>query len=129
MTPLVTGLYASLLALLALFLGGAVGAMRGKKKISLGDGGDEELIVANRRHMNFVESVPFALLLMALIELSGAPKAWLHYLGAPLVLARLIHPFGLYRNNLNHPARIAGAALTALVTLACAGILIWMQFK
>ncbi len=123
-----TSLYAALLALVAIFLGGAVGGLRGRKKIALGDGGDEEMIVANRRHMNFVENVPLALILLALIEINGAPAAWIHYMGAPLLVARVVHPFGLSTTTVANPARIFGAAVTALVMLAAAIALLWQVF-
>jgi uncharacterized membrane protein YecN with MAPEG domain len=123
----VTGLYAALLALVAIALVAGVGATRGKTKISLGDGGDPKLIVAIRRHMNFVEGVPLALLLMALVELNGGSKALLHALGAILLVARLIHPFGLELQDMGKWQRIAGATATLLVTLAAAIVLLWQQ--
>jgi uncharacterized protein len=101
---LVTSLYAALLAILCMVLAGRVGALRGKKKtISLGDGGDPELIAANRRHMNFVEYVPLALILMALAELNGGSKTMIHAFGAILLVARVINAFGIDVNNVeNH---------------------------
>lgn len=120
-----TALYAGLLAILVQAMGGSVGATRGRLKIPLGDGGNPELIVKTRRHMNAVENVPLALLLIALIELNGMPKLWIHVLGASLVVARIVHPFGLKMDSINEPARIFGAAVTALVTVAAAAILIW----
>jgi uncharacterized protein len=121
----VTGLYAGLLALLMIILNGRIGAIRGKKDISLGDKGDVDIIVAIRQHMNFVENVPFILLLMGLAELDGAPKFYLHILGATLLFARIIHPFGLNQEVLMKPARLAGAGLTPLVTLGSAVLLLW----
>ena len=120
-----TALYAGLLAILVQFLGANVGATRGRLKIPLGDGGNPELIVKNRRHMNAVENVPMALLLITLVELNGMPKFWIHMLGASLLVARAVHPFGLRMDSMSQPARIFGAAVTALVTVAAAGILIW----
>jgi hypothetical protein len=120
-----TALYAGLLALLIQYLGGSVGATRGRLKIPLGDGGNPELIVKNRRHMNAVENVPLALILLALVELNGAPKPWIHVMGAALLVARIVHPFGLKIDNMNEPARIFGAAVTALVMVAAAAVLIW----
>jgi uncharacterized protein len=125
MSVATTGLYAGLLALLMIVLNGRIGALRGKKNISLGDKGDGDIIVANRQHMNFVENVPFILLLMALAELNGAPTIYLHILGATLLFARIIHPFGLQQEILMKPARLAGAGLTILVTLGSAGLLLW----
>lgn len=120
-----TALYAGLLALLMQFLGASVGATRGRLKIPLGDGANSELIVKNRRHMNAVENVPLVLLLIALIELNGAPKLWIHILGVTLLVARVVHPFGLKIDSMNEPMRIFGAAATALVTVAAAAILLW----
>ncbi len=119
-----TGLYAALLGLLSLYLGGTVGNLRGKKKIPMGDGGDADIIVANRRHMNFVENVPIALILMALVEINGAPSMWIHFLGLPLLAARIVHPFGIKIDRMT-AARGIGAGVTALVILASAGILLW----
>lgn len=118
-------LYAGLLALTGQFLASVVGTTRGRLKIPLGDGGKPELIVANRRHMNFVENVPILITLLAVIELNGAPKLWIHVMGVALVAARLVHPFGLNMDNMSSPARIFGAAVTALVTVAAAAILLW----
>lgn len=125
MSVATTGLYAGLLALLMIVLNGRIGALRGKKNISLGDKGDGDIIVANRQHMNFVENVPFILLLMALAELNGSPTLYLHILGATLLFARIVHPFGLHQDVLMKPARLAGAGLTLLVTLGSAVLLLW----
>lgn len=128
MTLAITAIYAAILALIMQFLGGRVGAYRGKSKISLGDGGDPELIVRNRQHMNFVENVPMALILLAALELNGASAAWLHALGGTLVAARILHPFGLSVDRMNQPARFAGAGLTAIVLLVSSLKLLWMAF-
>lgn len=121
----VTGLYAGLLALIYLVLFGTVGYVRTKTNVSLGDGGDPKLTVANRRHMNFVENVPLALLLLALLELSGASKTFLHVLGTALVVARIVHPFGIDAQNMMRPQRAIGAGLTAVVIAVSALGLIW----
>jgi uncharacterized protein len=129
MSVTITGLYAGMLALIVIILNARIGALRGKKNISLGDGGDDEIIVANRQHMNFVENVPFILLLMTLAELNGAPAIYLHILGSALLFARIVHPFGLHLDVLLKPARLVGAGLTLLVTLCLAGLLIWRAIE
>jgi hypothetical protein len=121
----VIALYAGLLALIGQFLGGVVGSTRGRLKIPIGDGGKPELTLANRRHMNFVENVPLLITLLAIVELNGAPKLWIHVMGSALVVARIVHPFGLNMDNMSSPARIFGAAVTALVMVAAAAILLW----
>ena len=129
MLILVTSLYAALLALVYFVLFGMVGRVRGQLKISLGDGGNPELIVANRRHMNFVENVPLALLLILLVEMNGATTTYVHALGAVLLASRIIHPFGLKPDNMGSMPRVIGAGGTALVILASVVTLLWQFAK
>src|SRR5690242_15885602 len=84
----ITALYAGLLAFIAIALAANVGWRRPKLGVSLGDGGHQVLVVANRRHLNFVEHAPLALILIAIVELNGAPSVWVHSLGGALVVAR-----------------------------------------
>ena len=121
----ITSIYAALLGILLVVLAGNVGRMRSKSGPSLGTGSNEDLVVADRRHMNFVENVPTALLLIALVEAGGAPKGWVHALGAVLLVARLIHPFGISTKVMNLPARGIGAGGTFLTILAAAITLLW----
>ena len=127
MPVLTTSLYAGLLAIIYMALAANVGMTRTRRKISLGDSGDPDLIVSIRRHANFAEWVPLALLLMALIELNGGSKTWLHTLGAVLLAARIVHPFGLDVSDLSKWQRIAGAAGTILVIAAAALTLLWQS--
>ena len=55
---------AGLLGLLAVALTVNVGLMRGRKRISLGDGGDAEMNAAIRAHANLVEFAPLTLLMI-----------------------------------------------------------------
>ncbi len=129
MTVMITGLYAALLVLLSLVLAGLVGATRARKKtISLGDGGDAELLEAMRRHANLVEYVPFALILMALLEINGGSSTLLHSLGGVLLVSRLIHPFGIRANDVNRLPRLIGTLGSFGVLIVAAGVLIWGYF-
>jgi uncharacterized membrane protein YecN with MAPEG domain len=121
----ITALYAGLLGLMFLALELPIGLLRTRTNTSLGDGGNAALTVAIRRHANFVEHVPLALLLMALLELNGGSPGLLHVLGTALVLARLMHPFGLDIHVMRRPPRGLGAATTALVILVASAALIW----
>jgi uncharacterized membrane protein YecN with MAPEG domain len=121
----ITAIYAGVLGLMFLALEIPIGLMRTRGNVSLGDGGNPDLTVAIRRHANFVEHVPLALLLMALLELNGAGHTLLYVLGALLVLARLIHPFGLDIHVMRRPPRGLGAATTSLVILVASAVLIW----
>ena len=70
--PTITALYAALQALVAIGLVVPVGQLRARTNVPLGSGGNPQLEVAIRRHANWAEHVPFALPLIALLELSGA---------------------------------------------------------
>lgn len=124
----VTALFASILALVMVYLGLRVSMQRGKQKIMIGDGGNSELFLEGRRHLNFVEHVPMAVILMGLVELNGAPKLWLYILGSALVLARVLHPIGLRATGI-HAFRPIGALLTILTTVALIVIALQQVFS
>ena len=68
-----------------------VGNYRFKSKISLGDGGDRELLKRVRAQGNFIENVPIALLLILLNDLDGAEDNTLMLMGSILLVSRLTH--------------------------------------
>jgi len=115
--PIVTTLYAGLLGLLAVGLAFLAGMMRGRLNISVGDGGNPALLLAMRRHANFAEWVPLALILIALLEMNGVSARAIHALGAALVIARLLHAFGLRSGTVQSIGRGLGAMATALITV------------
>jgi hypothetical protein len=121
----VTGLYAGILALILGWLGFQVGAMRGRTGISILHGDNMELAEKIRRHANFTENVPLALILLAILELNGSSAWLLHGLGVVLVASRVAHPLGLHHDRVQHPLRAAGAGGTALVTLVAALTALW----
>ena len=116
----ITGFYAAIQAVIVTVLVFPIGRMRTRLDISLNDGGNAALAVAIRRHANWTEHVPFALILMALLELDGGGAMLLHGLGIALVVARIVHPLGLRTDKIATPQRIAGAAITGLVTIVAA---------
>jgi uncharacterized membrane protein YecN with MAPEG domain len=113
----VTALYAGLMGLILFVLDFHVGRERGRAGVSLYHGDDTGLAVAIRRQGNFTEHVPLALILLGALELNGAPAFWLHALGAMLLVARVVHPFGLHWERGATPPRVAGALLTGVMTL------------
>ncbi len=121
----ITALYAGILTVIAIVLGFRVGRMRLKTEVSLLHGESPELLEEIRRHANFTEAVPMALILLALIELNGASGALLHGLGLALVAARIAHPIGLHHDNMRHPLRGVGALGTIVVTVIAAGVGVW----
>jgi uncharacterized protein len=118
--PEIALLFASLHALMMLALAANVVLHRRAHKIGIGDGGDHRLLRKVRAHANFVEYVPTALILLALLELSGLPALWLWVFGSALLLARLAHAFGLSRKSGYSPGRFFGTLLTWIVVFAMA---------
>ncbi len=104
----ITTLYA--LPLIAIFfpLWIAVSSARSNLNCSIGDNGDKSLLFVIRKHGNFIEWVPFVLVLMILAEAQGTGAIWLHAAGILLVIGRLAHPFGLKIDNAAHPLRYVG---------------------
>jgi uncharacterized membrane protein YecN with MAPEG domain len=120
----ITGLYAALQALISLGLQLPIGRKRVATDISIYDGGDKELAVAIRRHGNWTEHVPYAVVLLALLELNGAGAGFLHTLGLILLVARIAHPLGLNAATAKNPLRGLGAFGTLAVSLAAALMLL-----
>ncbi len=112
----VVGLYAALNALVMLWLAANVGRVRGRTKISLGDGGNEEMLRAMRAHANNTEYVPIALILFTLLAAMQASTLLLHILGIALLIGRIFHGIGLSRSS-NSVGRGIGASLTFLSIL------------
>lgn len=115
--PNVTLLFAGLHGLLLLALLVPIVRLRRGRKVGLGDGGDIELLRRIRVHGNFVETVPFVLLLLALDEMAGAGRWAIVVLGSTLLAARLLHAYGLSRSEGYSIGRFWGTLLTWTVLL------------
>lgn len=113
----VTALYAGIFGLMNLALSMQAGRLRGATKISIGDGGDPQLLLAMRRQANFLEYVPLALVLFGVLELNGVSPVAIHCMGAVLVAARIAHATGLKADTIQSAGRLAGALGTLLVSL------------
>ena len=120
--PKIALFYASLHVLLMLALALRIVSHRRAAKIGIGDGGDYRLQRKIRAHGNFIEYVPMALLMLGLLELSGLGAPWLWGLGGTLLLARVLHAYGLSRHAGVSPGRFWGVILTWAVLLAMAGM-------
>ncbi|MEM7283204.1 MAG: MAPEG family protein [Pseudomonadota bacterium] len=115
--PIITSLFAGILGLMSMWLSAGAGGMRGKTGISIGDGGNTEMLLAMRKHQNFTEYVPLALILIGLLEMAGTNEIALYVMGSLLVLARLAHGLGLKADTMSGFGRFFGAACTALITV------------
>jgi uncharacterized membrane protein YecN with MAPEG domain len=111
-------IYAALLALLFVVLSVRTLRLRGRLRVALGDGGRPELQRAMRVHANFAEYAPLGLLLIAMLELQGAPGWQLHALGVLLLFGRAVHAVGVSRAREKLAFRVTGMAATLAVLIA-----------
>ncbi len=125
MTLPITSIYAIVLTIMMIALSTIVSSKRGRSGISILHGDNMDLALAIRRHGNFIENVPMALLLLALAEMNAAPPLLLHAAGAALVIGRIAHVAGLSADNPFAPLRIAGGVLTTLCMIAAIGFVGW----
>ena len=111
MNALVTAFYAGLCGLLAVLLANHVLYVRLRSASQPKWRPDAVL----RVQANFVENVPLALLLLLMMELNGTSHPILHALGLSLVTCRLLHAWGLSRNEGANYPRLIGAQGTFLL--------------
>ena len=111
-------LYAALLGLLLIALSARVSLARRRYRVPLGDGTEERMRQAVRAQANFVEYVPFAVLLLVLAEITGLPAAAVHGAGVLLVASRVVHAIGLSQTPGRSFGRFYGTAGTWLVVVA-----------
>jgi uncharacterized protein len=117
--------YAALLAVLFVYLSVRVISIRRVARIGIGTGGNAKLARASRVQANFAEYVPFALLLLAMLELKSLMPLILHGLGAALLIGRGLHAYGVSGDPENLRFRVSGMMVTFTVILLSAVLLIW----
>lgn len=124
--PLISAVYAGLLALLMLALAVRVVLRRRGAGIGIGTGQDRELERRVRVHGNAVEYVPLALIVLVLAEMLGLAALAVNLCGAALLIGRLLHAWGFSHSAGTSPGRAVGMLLTWLVT---AGLALWLVFR
>jgi hypothetical protein len=113
-------IYASLLAVLFVYI--SVRTIRARRSLGIGLGHAENPVMlrAMRVHANFSEYVPFSLFLIFLVETSGANALVVHALSAALLVARVSHAYGVSQQKENFRFRVFGMATTFTVLLLSA---------
>jgi uncharacterized membrane protein YecN with MAPEG domain len=112
----VTTFTAAVCGLIYMILSYRVSQSRMANKISMGDGGNADLIARMRTQANFGEYVPIILILMGLIESQIGYSVLLGIVSAVLILSRVAHAIGMMRPAPN-PFRVGGTAGTWLSLL------------
>lgn len=127
---LITSVIAAALTIIFVKLSFAVIDLRRKNQIGLGSGGIDDLERAIRAQGNFAEYVPFGIILIACLELNGAPWWLVTIPGITLIIGRLIHAKGLNIPPPDFSKRVLGMKFTfyTLITLIVLN-LGWSLFK
>lgn len=104
-------------ALINIWLMIRVGQVRTSEKVSIGDGGNENVIRRMRAHSNYIESAPFVLLLVGAIEwASTTSPVWLWIVSGLYLLGRVAHGIGMDGGKLGK-GRMIGTIITMLTLL------------
>ncbi len=120
----ITGLYIAAITTLFLVLSVRVIMYRRRKKIALGDDGDKGMLKRTRAQANLVEYGPLALLMMAALEMNGAPGALMHVVGITLLVGRCIHAYGISASPPVMRLRVLGMVMTLGVMGFCVSALV-----
>jgi hypothetical protein len=111
---------AGLLGLLAVALTVNIGVLRGRKRISMGDNGDAEMLAAVRAHGNLMEFAPLTLLMIYMASDFYGFRT-VAALSVVLLVARILHAGGML--GLIPKGRMLGA-MASTATLGVASILL-----
>ncbi|HEX7270933.1 MAG TPA: MAPEG family protein [Casimicrobiaceae bacterium] len=124
MNAKIVTVYASILAVLFVFLSVRTLRLRRTLKIAIGDAGNQAMLRAMRVHSNFAEYVPLSLLLVYFVEAGGARPWLVHALSLVLVAGRCAHAYGVSQVNENYRYRVFGMAMTLATLLTCSAYLL-----
>lgn len=108
-------------ALINIWLGNRVSAVRRARKVLIGDAGDKLLASRMRAHANYTEYTPFFLILLGLIELAKGSPLWLWLVAIAYILARIAHAFGMDATDRLSRPRMIGILVTWLALAGLAG--------
>lgn len=127
---LITTIIASVLTIIFIRLSFAVIHLRRKNQVGLGSGGHEDLERAIRAQGNFSEYVPLGLILIACLELNGAPWWLVAAPGLSLIIGRLIHAKGINIPPPDFSKRVLGMKFTFVTLISLVILNIgWILFN
>ena len=116
--------YAAGLGLLFIVLSVRVIIFRRRHHIGFGSRGHPELERRARVHANFAEYAPFALVLLAMAELQGAPTKWIHLGCLSLMIGRISHAIGVSSERTDGFGRVVGMTGSQTAVLIACGLLL-----
>lgn len=98
-----------------------IGMIRSSRKISIGHGGEIDLIARMRAQANFIENTPIVLILIAAIELARTGNPFLLGATGVYMLGRVAHGIGMDGGPLGF-LRSIGTLITMVAQL---GLGVW----
>ncbi len=111
------GFYAALNMALLMWITYETGRLRGKHKVSIGDGGVKHLVRIMRGHANAVENMPIFLVMIVIAALLGMPVLAAHILGACFTIGRALHAWHFIQDDAPGWQRAGGFTLSFLAQL------------
>ena len=127
---IITAIIASVLTIIFINLSFAVIALRRKNQVGLGSGGHDDLERAIRAQGNFAEYVPFGIILIACLELNGAPWFLVALPGIALIVGRLIHAKGIHVPPPDFSKRVLGMKFTFSTLIALVFLnIVWALYR
>ncbi|OJI05167.1 MAPEG family protein [Polynucleobacter sp. MWH-Adler-W8] len=127
---LITSIIAAILTIIFIKLSFAVIGLRRKNKVGLGSGGHEDLERAIRTQANFAEYIPLGVILIACLELNGAPWWLVAIPGVSLIIGRLIHAKGMNTPPPDFSKRVLGMKFTFFTLIALVALnLTWSLYR
>jgi uncharacterized membrane protein YecN with MAPEG domain len=121
----VTPFYAALFALLFFALSFRTLSLRKKLQIAVGDAGNLRMLRAMRVHGNFAEYVPLTLIVIYMLEGTGAAPAAVHAMCIALLLGRLSHAYGVGQVAEQFRYRVFGMSATFVALVGSALQILW----
>jgi uncharacterized membrane protein YecN with MAPEG domain len=125
--PIVAALTAGLLLIGQMLLLLLTVLRRRGARQSLGDGGDEGVLRAVRRHGKFAENAAIFVIGLALLEMLGAERQTVEILAAVFVAGRVLHALGLSMPKSANPFRTLGVVATVVAAIALAVRLVMLS--
>lgn len=128
-SPEIVAASIALLALLVTGLSMNVSRLRIRHRVSFGDGGHKDLLVAIRAHGNAIEHLTlYAVLALSAAMLQHTSVAWIELSAAAFIVARCVHALAIFTRRLAL-RQLAHVASTLVHTTLAAGVgwSIWLR--
>lgn len=119
--------YIAVNILILVWLATRVVARRFRGKISMGDGGSDDLATAIRVHGNASEYIPGMLIGLLALAFLQAPAWVIHALAIPFTIGRLMHVIGMSRGPIQF--RQIGVLLTWAMMVILSLALLYQAFN